>query len=285
MAGTHAVTRSAGRLAAEHPALVRLARFGWLAKGVVYALAGVLALVLTAAALGWSTSTATEASPTGAIEEVAASAAGPALLWLLAVGLFLYALWRLVTAFLPADGDASSWAHRIGYLVSAALYGFLGILAVRFALHQASGASTNGNQEVTDWTQRFLENAAGRWLVGVVGAVLVAVGAYRVVKGLKLDVEDELDLAGIGPERRAVLQRLGALGEIGRGVAIGLVGFFLVRAAWTYRAAEATGLDGALRRLAESWWGTALVALVGLGFLAYGLFCSLTFLRRRLESP
>jgi hypothetical protein len=37
-----------GHLVAEHPSLVRLARAGWLAKGVVYLLAGVRALVIVA---------------------------------------------------------------------------------------------------------------------------------------------------------------------------------------------------------------------------------------------
>ena len=66
---------------------------------------------------------------------------------------------------------------------------------------------------------------------------------------------------------------------------IGLVGFFMVRAALEYNAAEATGLDGALRRLATNTWGLVLVVVVGLGFVAYGLFCVSTFTRRRLQAP
>ena len=80
-------------------------------------------------------------------------------------------------------------------------------------------------------------------------------------------------------------ERLGAIGEVGRGVGIGLVGFFMVRAAVDYNAAEATGLDGALRRLATNTWGLVLVAVVGLGFAAYGVFCVSTFTRRRLQAP
>lgn len=285
MAGTHAVTQSTRRAASEHPNLVRLGRAGWLAKGVVYVLAGLLALALAASAVGWSDSADAEASPTGALAEVAATGIGPILLWALAVGLFLYALWRIVSALLPGESDAITWAHRVGYLVSAALYGFLGALAIRLAMDRDQAASTDGNREVTDVTQRVLENGLGRWVVGAVGVVLLGVGVYRIAKGVRLDVDDELDLSGVDPRKRSWLQRLGSLGEIGRGIALGLVGFFVLRSAWTFDAAEATGLDGALRRLADSWWGIALVALVGVGFLAYGIFCSVTFPRRRLESP
>jgi hypothetical protein len=113
----------------------------------------------------------------------------------------------------------------------------------------------------------------------------MAVGAYRIGKGVKQDVNDELDLSGMDPDRSRWTRRLGAIGEIGRGIGMGLVGFFLLRAALTYDAAEATGLDGALRRIASESWGLVLVVLVGIGFAAYGVFCITTFTRRRLQAP
>ncbi|MEP7113352.1 MAG: DUF1206 domain-containing protein, partial [Ilumatobacteraceae bacterium] len=64
-----------------------------------------------------------------------------------------------------------------------------------------------------------------------------------------------------------------------------LVGFFLLRSAITYDANQATGLDGALRRLAVESWGVVVVVIVGLGFAAYGIFCLATFTQRRLEAP
>jgi hypothetical protein len=272
-----------GRLAADHPGLVRLGKAGWLAKGVVYLVAGLLALLIVGRSFRWSESGTQEASPTGALKEVADSTGGPVLLWVLAVGLFLYVAWRLVTAFLPGSTDAEGWAHRVGYGISAAIYLTLGVTAVNLA--GGDDAAADGNREVTDWTQRLMRQSAGRWLVGAVGILVLAVGAYRARKGLKQDVNDELDLAGMPSGRARWLIRLGAIGEVGRGIAMGCIGFFLVRAAVTFRAGEATGLDGALRRLAEEDWGVVLVAVIGVGFAAYGLFCVLTFPYRRLEAP
>ena len=57
------------------------------------------------------------------------------------------------------------------------------------------------------------------------------------------------------------------------------------KAAVTFNAAEATGLDGALRRLLQYSWGAALCAIVGIGFVAYGIFCLDTFMRKRLQAP
>lgn len=276
-----------GRFAADHPGLVRFARVGWAAKGVVYVLAGVLALIVASRANGWSDTTTTEgaeeASPTGAVQTVADSAGGGALLWVLALGMLLYAAWRLVTAILPAhDSDAKTWAKRVGYLVSVVLYTSLALTAIRLARNPS--ASSDGNSQVSDTTASIMENSGGRVLIGIVGAILVAVGLYRLVKGVRQDVTDELDMSGMSADRSRWTRWLGAIGEAGRGISLGLIGFFLVRAAAMYDADEATGLDGALRRLATDSWGVVIVVMVGVGSIAYGVFCLATFTRRRLEA-
>jgi hypothetical protein len=274
------------RATAEHPAILKVGRLGWLAKGVVYLLAGGLALLVVARSFGWSQlpTASKEASPTGAIKEVAQSTGGPLLLVALAAGLFLYALWRLATAVLPGSTDTKGVATRAGYLVSAIMYTTFGFTAIAL-LHGRAAARVNGNKTVTDMTARVLQHTAGRWLIGVVGVVIIAAGLYRLSLGLKSDVTRDVDMSAMSPARRQVTRRLGAVGEIGRGIAIGLIGFFLVRAAMTTSTAQATGLDGALRRLALVSWGRFVVAGVGVGLLAYGVFCVATFSRRRLQAP
>lgn len=274
-----------GRAAAKHPAIVKLGRVGWFAKGVVYVLAGGLALLVVDRSFGWTDVAVgpKEASPTGAIKEVAQSTGGPLLLIALAVGMFLYAAWRLATAVLPGSTDAEGLATRVGYGVSAILYTTLGVTAI--ALARTRAAKINGNKTVTDLTSRLMQHTAGRWLIGIAGALTIGAGLYRFAKGLKSDVTEDVDMSGMSPERSRWTRRLGAAGELGRGIALGLIGFFLVRAAVTFNAKEATGLDGALRRLALQTWGVLVVAAVGLGLVAYGLFCLVTVARRRLQAP
>lgn len=281
------VPNKTARLTAEHPGIVKLGRAGWLAKGIVYIMAGVLAIIVALKASGWSNPSTPaanqEASPTGAIKTVAQSTGGPLLLWILAIGLFVYAAWRVVSALLPGSADAHGLAKRVGYFVSAIIYTALGFSAI--ALSHSKATSPDGNQKVTDITAKIMSHTAGRLLVGVIAAVVIGVGIYRLMKGVKQDVGDELDLSGMNQKRARLTRKLGSIGEIGRGIGIGLIGFFLLRAAVKYNAAEATGLDGALRRLATQSWGVLVVAIVGIGFLAYGLFCATTFTHRRLQAP
>lgn len=277
--------RAAQRFSAAHPGVVAAGRAGWCAKGVVYVVAGGLILAVAAKASGWAATAAAdeEASPTGAFASVAGSTGGTALLGLLAAGMLLYAGWRLVTAALPGGTDTSAILHRAGYVVSAVMYMTFAITAI--ALARNSRADEDGNQRVSDISQSVMSYTAGRLLVGLVALIVVAAGVYRVSKGLRVDVTDEMNLAGMSPERVCWTKRVGAVGEVGRGVGIGLVGFFLLRSAITYHASEATGLDGALRRLAVQPWGQVVVALIGVGFVAYGVFCLATFTHRQLQAP
>ena len=271
------------RVTARHPGVVKIGRIGWAAKGVVYFIAGFLAIMIVVKSYGWSSANNKEASPTGAIKTIAGTTGGPLLLWSLAAGMLLYAAWRVVSALMPGANDAKSWAKRIGFVVSAVIYTTFAITAITLA--RSTTATADGNSKVTTLTGRIMSHSNGRSLIGVVGAIVIGVGLYRLAKGVKQDVNDELDLSGMSPERVRLTRKLGAAGEIGRGIAIGLIGFFLLRAAITFNAGEATGLDGALRRLTLQSWGPVIVAIVGLGFVSYGVFCLETFTHRRLEAP
>lgn len=274
-----------GRVAAAHPKFVKFGRLGWFAKGVIYVLAGVLALSVVGRSFGWSGADAngSEASPIGAIKEVAQSRGGPLLLIVLAGGMFLYAAWRLVTVLFPGRTDAEEFLKRLGYLASAIMYVTFGVTAISLA--KARNAKANGNDTVSDFTTRMMTSESGRWAIGIIGAIVIATGLYRIVKGVKADVTEDIIMGGMSKMRTHWTRRLGSIGEVGRGVAMGLIGFFLVRSAVTFDAATATGLDGALRRLALEPWGPSVVAGIGVGLVAYGLFCILTFPRRRLQAP
>ena len=191
-----------GRLAAEHPEVVKLGRAGWFAKGVVYLLAGLLALVVVAQSYGWKTPTdpAQEASPTGAIKQVADSGGGSVALWALAIGLFIYAAWRVVTSLLPGSTDIQGWITRVGYFISAILYATFALTAISRATSPTT-TNENGNEKVTDLTTRIMTHTAGRWLIGIAGVIAIGAAIYRTAKGLKMDVTDEMDVAGMSARR------------------------------------------------------------------------------------
>lgn len=282
--GTEADGSAAVATVVENPTTTRIGRIGWFAKGVVYLIAGLLAALVALRSIGWAEENASdEASPTGAIKEVAQHLFGGPLLIVLALGLLVYSGWRFVAAVMPGPKEWKARATRVGYVVSAVMYASFAFTAFKLVVHSPS--NTDGNDTVSSIADTVMSRAGGRVIIGGVGLVLSLVGIYRANKGRKLDVTDELSLVGIDPTRRRWLRRVGAVGEVGRGAALGLIGFFLIRSAAVYEPEQATGLDGALRRAAGHGATRLLVPLISVGFISYGLFCLSTFRRRRFEAP
>ena len=127
-----------------------------------------------------------------------------------------------------------------------------------------------------------MEHTGGRWLVGAIGIAVIAVGAYFVVKGVRAKFRDELEPRGVGPLSHEAIVTLGRVGWIGRGIVMGLVGWFVTSAAIEFRAEEAKGIDGALRDTTHSTAGALLVRFVAVALAVYGAFCVLSAPRQRL---
>ena len=106
------MSRDVAQLAGRHPAVVAMARLGWVAKGIVYGLVGVLAVRIAIQGLraDRTRNGDQEASPLGAVTEIAETSLGAIALWVVAVGLALYVLWRLISIVLPAENTVSDVA-------------------------------------------------------------------------------------------------------------------------------------------------------------------------------
>lgn len=261
--------------------LVPVGRLGWLAKGVVTVIVGVLALPIAVGSTGGG---GEEASRRGAIEEVADAPFGTVALWLLAAGLILFALWRLVTAALPGDGGLESVVNRIGFVGSAVFNAVLAWTALSFTI--GTGDEDGGGQSFLESVSRtLLEHPAGRWLLGLGGLGGLAVAAYFVNQGVTNRFLADIDLQDVGAEKRVVATRVGTIGRFGAALTTSLLSAFVIQAALTADPGEAEGLDGALREVADRWWGTALVLAAGLGLIASGAFDAATARHRRLAGP
>ncbi len=279
------VGRTVGRVAHRHPAVIAIARLGWVAKGIVYGLVGALAVPIAIEGLrvDRARNGDQEASPLGVVAEIAEKSLGAIALWIVAVGLALYVVWRLISIVLPAENSLTAWFTRAGYAVSAVMYSFLAWSAMSFTTNDraARGAETE-DAKVERLTRDLMDRSAGRWLVGTTGVCLIGVGLYFVVKGARANFHDDLEPRGVGPISVDAIVAFGRVGWIGRGVVLILVGWFVTRAAVHFRPSDAQGLDGSLRQVTELALGPLIVGFAALALVAYGLFCVISAPRQRL---
>ena len=267
--GTTGEAVSTADRAGDSESLENLARIGLLAYGLVHLLVAWLALQLAWGGGGG------EADQSGAMATLARSPVGKPLLWIIAIGLLALAVWQAAEALqwrgaLRAHGRQRKKAlGRIGKsVVKAVVYIALAVTAVKFAV----GSGKSSAQQQQQGTAGVFGWPGGQFLVGILALVLIGVGGYHVVKGVKKKFLDEIDLAAAPPSTTRLITRLGQVGYAAKGIALALVGGLLGYAAITFDPSKATGLDGAMRTLVSAPGGEILLTLVAIGIVAFAAF-------------
>jgi hypothetical protein len=235
-----------------------LARAGFVARGLIYGLIGILAIKLALGAGGKTTDQA------GALKTISQQPFGQVLLILVAIGLAGYALWRLIHALIghgPENSDSTF--DRVAALGSGIVYAGLCAIAIEILLGSGGSHRTTGG--VFGWP-------AGTWLVGIAGAVLIGVALYQGYRGLSKDFLKDSKTEEMSPTIRSWIKWIGTFGHLARMVVFGLVGVFLIKAAIDFNPNKAVGLDGALAKLAHNSYGPFLLGLVAAGLIAFGVY-------------
>lgn len=270
--------RNAAREAS--PGVKLLARVGFASRAVLSCTIGVLAAL---AAFGDRDGKTT--GQKGALRELHDQPFGQALLAVLAIGLFGYALWLFVQAFLdperPAHPKKSRPLLRAGWFATGAGHVGLGVYAIGLVTGAALGNPEDG---VKSWTARLLGwDGIGVALVGGFGLVVIGLALWDMYKAVKAKLDANLDLSPLGRAARKVVVDLSRFGLAARGVVFALIGSFLVMAALRTNPREAKGLGDALQTIRGWSFGWVLLAIVAFGFVAYGLYQLLEARYRRIR--
>lgn len=240
----------------------QVARLGYASKALIYTIMGYLALAAAMRRGGRVT------DMYGALRELLGSPLGRMLLIVLAIGLWGYAVWRILDSISDPDGHGSDFKGlvvRIGNVVRALIYGGVGVEAFRLF----RGLSGTHGREAQVWTAKLLDIPLGEWLVGILGAIIIVYGVSEVIASFKSGYSRTLDVSPIPPGFRRTAERLSAIGIGARGVIIAIAGTFLVRAALQSDPSEAHGIRETLLYMVNATPGRWALVFIAVGFLCY----------------
>jgi hypothetical protein len=255
--------------AAANPWFERLERFGFVVRGLIYIIIGVLALQLAAGAGGAAT------NPTSAIALIGRQPQGQLLLALVAAGLAGYSLWGFVRAILDPLGrgsDAKGLLVRAGFLFSGVSYGLLLIPTVLTLLDKPAATATGG---ATGVPTSLTSGPLGKWLIVGFGLFWVALGASQVAAAYRAHFTRDLKTVTMSAKEVRLATWLGRIGFAARGVVFGLVGVIILQTVFAPGAKQPPGFDGALTALVRAPYGQALLAAVAIGLILFGVYSAL----------
>lgn len=242
--------------------LGRLARWGLVARGVVYGVIGILSIGLAAGAGG-----RTE-SQTGALKTIARQPLGTVALVAVAIGLAGYATWRLLEGIRGLHaGERASLGHRASALGSGVAYAALCAIAVLILTgsHPSGGGAHQATAGVLGWP-------GGPVYVAIGGGLLLGAGLYQGYKGIARTFLKDSRTERMSPDTRSAFTALGVAGYLARGFTFLLVGYGLLKAALDYSPKSAVGLDGGLQELVRASYGPILLGAVAAGFICFALY-------------
>lgn len=254
---------SSARRASQSEAMTVLARFGLAARAFVYLVIGWLAVQI---ARGHGNH---QANQRGALGDIAQHSYGIVLLWILGVGFAAYAIWRLSEAGFGTATDGKKAGPRLQSAVRGIIYAGLSVTTFSFI---AGSVAQGQSQQQQALTARVMRHDFGRWLIGLAGLIVIGVGVGMIVEGVRKKFEKQLRMNELTGRTRTLVIRLGMIGTTARGIVFAVAGALVLDAAVSFDPHKSSGLDGALRALANRPYGPWILATLAVGLIAFGLY-------------
>ncbi|TGE29278.1 DUF1206 domain-containing protein [Hymenobacter metallicola] len=242
-----------------------LARLGFLSIGFVYLVLGALTIMAAIGVRGADT-----ADQEQVFQTIQRLPLGQVLLWLVAVGLVGYVVWRFTQALLDTEHQGTTTAG----LAVRGFYIFSGLLYLLLAYYAGKMAWYGHKIQEPDTTKPFLREALhhgyGQWLLGLVGLTILVAGLVQMYRAVSGKFDTDVNGRELTDAQCRLVYRTGQVGYSARGVVLAIMGYFCVMAARHANANEIRDTAGTFDALQAM--GPAVLGLVALGLVAYGVY-------------
>jgi hypothetical protein len=247
---------------APRPLVSRVVRLGYLAKGLIYCLIGVLALRV---GLGLRGGRITD--PSGVLSSLLRQPFGLVMLTAIGVGILGYCAYYVYEAIADTrrrGGGVRGWTSRSLTIIKAAAYGTIGVQAIRIVFF---------DDRPRDGTEKgaslLLQVPLGKWLLAAIGIGVAIYGLTQLQMVWRGGADDDIDVPRVRREA-AWLLPLGRFGTATRSLILLAMGLTLAWSGFYQRAAFADGYREVLATIAS--FNPWALAAIGAGLLCFGVY-------------
>jgi hypothetical protein len=251
------------------------ARTGYAARGLVYTVVGVFAIL---AAFG----SGEEMGSRGALQTILGGPFGAVLGIALICGMVSHMLWRFIQSIFDTDNhglDLKGAAIRGGLLASAITYAILAVYTFGLWNGSGGGDSNGGGGTIAGAIAGFV---GSRVVALALTAVFAGVGAAHIAKAVKRGYARHFDAP---PGTMKFVDPVARTGLAARGLSFLVIAFLLF-----YRGlnagdggSTAPGIEDALRFVEDLPFGAVLLTAMGVGLVAFALYSFLEAAWRRIN--
>jgi hypothetical protein len=256
--------------------LVMLARSGYAARGVIYLIMGVFALLAAKDSAGPKDSHSS-------LVTLLSKPMGDVLVGLVVVGLLAFAGWRVLQATRDVDHHGKQFKGlviRAGLFAGGMVNGALAFFALGLVISNRQSSGGAGGGQTRDLLAHLLSWEHSNLLVYLAALIPLGVGLAHLIKGWKASFEKYFEA---DPQVMKYVRPVSRFGLIARGVAFIEMALLLAFSGSRYQAMDPPGMKDALDALKNLPAGGVLLMVMALGLMAFAVYSFAEAVWRRIN--
>jgi hypothetical protein len=241
--------------------------YGCIATGVIYAAIGVIAI------LSFFKVRHGGADESSLMAILNHHLIGKIVIWIILLGTLCYILWRFyetITDPYNYGKKVKGIIKRTGIALSTVADILIVYAAVRVLLGTSHYQPDGQPREERGMVQNMLQQS-GPWLVISIGVAYTATAVIQLFYGITRGYKERVDIERFSSFFRKVVHVLAWAGYFARGIILGIIGFFFMKAGVVENARYVVNTDKAFDFIGDHV-GHIYFILVAIATICYGLF-------------
>jgi hypothetical protein len=199
---------------------------------------------------------------------------GKVFVWIILLGTVSYIVWRIFETAKDPYGygkDIRGISKRTGIALSATADALIAFTAIQVIVGTANIMEDGQPHELRQMVGNVLQESWGDWLIIGIGVITSITAIVQFIYGVTKGYRERLDIDHFSPRKKNIVHILAWGGYSARGIILGIIGFFFIKAGITEEAQHVVNTDKAFDFIG-TYVGHVYFILVAVGTIFYGLF-------------
>ncbi len=199
---------------------------------------------------------------------------GVIVIWVILLGMVSYVIWRIYEAVNDPYGygrELQGFGRRAGIALSSIADAFIAYAGIRVLLGIGNLREDGQPYEERQRVESILQENWGDWLIIGLGIIICITAVVQFIYGVTRGYKERLGIAHFNKEKQELIHFFAWTGYTARGIILGIIGFFFIKAGFLEEAKHVVNTDKAFDFLGDHV-GYLPFILVAIGTICYGLF-------------